>query len=284
MKASILGLGLTAPGLVNFEQFKALMAENKTPELSEPLEKYSPSFLPANERRRTTATIKLALKTAEQAWNSFKEANPKALTQVPVLFVSKDGDTLNSAKICQALSENEPMISPTQFHNSVHNAPAGYWMIGQNNHAPASAISAGMYAVANGLLEAVLQSQQAKTPVLVVFYDLPVDQAIASIEADSTDKTNKTPSPFAFAMVLDASQKEGLDTCPSLSLILTSIENKLELADNPYQGLPAAQAYPLLKKIALLSTENINHDMVNFEMTFPLNDKNFVKVTLNGTS
>jgi hypothetical protein len=269
MKAQILSLGLTAPGLVDFETFKKMMLTNQSPESSEAIEKYSPTFLAANERRRTTATIKLALKTAEEALVSFQQAYPEAETALPVLFVCKDGDTLISARMCQAVSEEDPMISPIQFHNSVHNAPAGYWMIGQKNQAPASAISVGEYAIANGLLEAVLQSQDYGTPVLMVIYDLPLDE-LMPVEAAQNSQT-----PFAFAMILDASDLKQKSDYPVLSLSITQDALHLPTINNPYTGLPAAEAYPLLQSIALYPLGNEHTDM-----NFPLNRNNFIKVSL----
>ena len=39
------------------------------------------------------------------------------------------GDGQNCHEICQALASAERQLSPTRFHNSVHNAAAGYWSI-----------------------------------------------------------------------------------------------------------------------------------------------------------
>lgn len=271
MKAQILSIGLTAPGLVDFETFKNMMLNNQSPDTSEALEKYSPTFLPANERRRTTATIKLALKTAEEALVAFQQAYPEAEINLPVLFVCKDGDTLISARMCQAVSEEEPMISPTQFHNSVHNAPAGYWMIGQENQAPASAISVGEYAIANGLLEAVLQSQNYGKPVLMVVYDLPLDELMP------VDAAQKSQAPFAFSMILDASDMSEKSDYPVLSLSVTQDAPHQPSKINPYMGVPAAEAYPLLQSIALYQSGKGNEES---EINFPLNRNNFIKVSL----
>lgn len=266
MKIQILSIGLTAPGLVSFAEFRSMLQKNQSPDTSQPLEKYSPTFLPPNERRRTTATIKLALKTAEEALSQFQQRYSPTTKNLPVLFVSKDGDTLISAKMCQAVSDKEPMISPTQFHNSVHNAPAGYWMIGQQNQAPASAISAGEFAIANGLLEASLQSQAYQQPVLMVVYDLPLDELMPT----KTGKSNNKP--FAFAMVVEASGTYSDSDYPRLNLSFNqqAVEN---LAHNPYSGLPAAEAYPLLEALALCKTETT-------KMHFALNQHNFMQVNL----
>ncbi|VAW49506.1 3-oxoacyl-[ACP] synthase [hydrothermal vent metagenome] len=281
MKANILSLGLTAPGLISFEQLKVIIAEKREPNISEPIEKYSPSFLPPNERRRTSITIKLALKTAEEAWNSYRKMIPNASDQMPVLFVSKDGDSFISSNMCQELSEDNPMISPTQFHNSVHNASVGYWMIGQNNQAPASAISAGEFAIGNGLLEAVLQSQEAQKPVLVVFYDLPVDVAIPLA---GENKSENRPPPFAFAMVLETVQPTQSNDYPTLSLEIVQTSSHVGGECNPYQGVPAAEAYPLIKRMAALNFGCLDFNCAYTEAYFPLNKHSFVKVVLNETS
>ena len=271
IKAQILSVGITTPSIVDFQSFKLMLQTNEVFDISRPLEKYSPTFLPSNERRRTTQTIKIALKTAEEALNYFQTTYPNADTQIPVLFVCKDGDSMISAKICQAVGEDDPMVSPTQFHNSVHNAPAGYWMIGQSNQAAASAISVGEHAVANGLLEAILQSQSENKPVLVVIYDLPLDTLIP---VDSSQKF--FPPPFAFSFILDANALEKASEFPVLSLLLNQ-QNREDpvLESNPYEGLPAAQGYALLKAIANYSSESRNN-----EMYFSLNSNHLIKVSL----
>jgi hypothetical protein len=270
MKAQILSIGLTAPGLVSFQSFKQILQEKKAFDPSLPIEKYSPSFLPSNERRRVTPTIKIALKTAEEALSHFQKTFPNEAINFPVLFVSKDGDPQVAAKMCQAVSENPPLISPIQFHNSVHNAPAGYWMIGQSNQAAANAISAGEYAVANGLLEAVLQSQSENKPILVVIYDLPLDDLMP------VESLKKSYPPFAFSMILDASQTRASSDFPALSLSLEDIKKHHSMVEkNPYTGVPSAEGYALLKAVA-------EHGVKSLEkpISFPLNSHSVINVSL----
>lgn len=274
MNITILSLGITAPGIKNLDHFKENVLNNKPFDLSESLEKYSPSFLPANERRRTTPTIKLALKTAEEALNNYQKSTSTPVKNLPTIFVSKDGDTMISAKMCEATSEEEPLISPTQFHNSVHNAPAGYWMIGQQKTSAASAISAGNEAIANGLLEAFLQSEEVKKPVLIVFYDLTIDQKILS-----TSLGIEKPM-FSFSMVLSVSEYAKTSSYPFLSFEFVS-ELAEEKSTNPYKGLPAAEGFPLLKSIIELVS---NQTTKQHNFIFPLNKDNFIKVCLSATS
>lgn len=271
MKAQILSVGVTAPGVANFKSFKKMLLEGEVFDPSLPIEKYSPSFLPSNERRRVTQTIKIALKTAEEALTHFQQIYPNEAVNLPVLFVSKDGDPHISAKMCQAVSETPPLISPIQFHNSVHNAPAGYWMIGQSNQAAANAISAGKYAVANGLLEAILQSKSEKTPVLVVVYDLPLDGLIP------VDSLKKTCPPFAFSMILDANQIRKSSEFSVLSLSLNATrECGVLKKENPYIGVAAAEGFTLLKAIAEYHVKSLEKPM-----SFSLNQHRILNVSLN---
>ena len=58
----------------------------------------------------------------------------------------------------ETLAGDDPAsISPTRFHNSVHNAAAGYWTIGAHCMQAATAISAYDASFAEGLLEALMQ-------------------------------------------------------------------------------------------------------------------------------
>ncbi|MCT7018444.1 beta-ketoacyl synthase chain length factor, partial [Salmonella enterica] len=63
-------------------------------------------------------------------------------------------------------------LSPTRFHNSVHNAPAGYWTIATGCHATSSAITAGHASFGAGLLEAATLAATEQRPVLLVCSDI----------------------------------------------------------------------------------------------------------------
>ncbi|MGB0134195.1 beta-ketoacyl synthase chain length factor, partial [Dokdonella sp.] len=60
---------------------------------------------------------------------------------------------------------------PIRFHNSVHNAPAGYWTIAAQCHAPSTSISSWHTSFATALFEASVQALADDTPVLLVVYD-----------------------------------------------------------------------------------------------------------------
>lgn len=206
MKAYIEHIGLQAPGLEGWEASQAIL-KGEEPYAFAPLSKYSPQFLPANERRRTTSTIKLALRTAEETVSDY---TPDAIAAMPTLFACVDGDTEISAKMTSAILQDQPMVSPIHFHNSVHNAPAGYWMIGQQNHQAATAISAGEYQIANSFIEALTQLSDKHPKVLLVVYDLPIDPIIESHQPKR--------QAFAFGLVLSRHATENSQAWLELSL------------------------------------------------------------------
>jgi len=122
--------------------------------------KLAPQLLPANERRRTTSFIKLALQVADEAKLADK--------QLPAVFASSNGDFHISDNICNTLSGDPKYISPTQFHNSVHNAAAGYWAIAAKSQAASTSISTGNSTFSSGLLESLTQVLFQQEDVLYV--------------------------------------------------------------------------------------------------------------------
>src|SRR3546814_15018794 len=70
-----------------------------------------------------------------------------------------------------ALATPERIVSPTDFHNSVHNAAAGYWGIGTGSRAPSTTLAGYDAAFALGLLESGLQVVGDRRAVLPVVFD-----------------------------------------------------------------------------------------------------------------
>ncbi len=70
------------------------------------------------------------------------------------VFSSSDGDGEVLASMLAALAQPQVVLSPTLFHNSVFNAPAGYWSIGVGALATSITVSAGAASFVAGLKEA----------------------------------------------------------------------------------------------------------------------------------
>ena len=82
------------------------------------------------------------------------------------------GDTDITDYMCRKLTQPDKLLSPTKFHNSVHNAPSGYWSISAGNRAPSTFVGGYLESFGAGLLEATSQAQAVGSPVLLVAYDI----------------------------------------------------------------------------------------------------------------
>jgi len=167
--------------------------------------------------------------------------NPGSL---PAVFASAWGDLAINDYLCATLVTSAHDVSPTKFHNSVHNAPAGYWAIATGCMANTSAISAGQATFGAGLLEAALLAVSENVPVLFVVYDIAAVGALSGVIA--------TRGPFGCALVL-APRRERAGAAL-----------RIDLADGPAPALapdpwllhpshrdnPAAHGLPLLTALA----------------------------------
>ncbi|MBV7304251.1 beta-ketoacyl synthase chain length factor [Xanthomonas vasicola] len=164
LTASIEGIGFWTQGLPNWE---AACAFARGGELQETTARPAPQLLAANERRRAPDTVAVSLEAALAACTAAGR-DPASL---PSIFTSTFGDLAISDYMCTTLASDPLAISPTKFHNSVHNAAAGYWTIGAGAMTPATAISASRGSFAQGLLEALAQRAAGAVAVLLASYD-----------------------------------------------------------------------------------------------------------------
>lgn len=166
MTPVIAGVGLLAPGLPSWAEAQPQLRGERPFRWDQVADRYPPDLPPA-ERRRTTALIRLALAAAAQA-----VAEAGCSENLQSVFSSSHGDMAVCDAICRALSSPDRPVSPTQFHNSVHNAPTGYWSLASGVRAPSTSISHPNGAAA-GLLEAWTQVRAEQAPVLLVCCEYP---------------------------------------------------------------------------------------------------------------
>jgi Beta-ketoacyl synthase, N-terminal domain len=140
-----------------------------------PVQRPVAGLLPPAERRRCAPSVAWALAVAQEAvGQSGLDAGAFA-----VVFASSDGDGDIVHRLCAALATPAAAVSPTDFHNSVHNAATGYWSIGAHSQAPSTAICAYDGSFSAGLLEAACQIAVEARPVLLVAVDLPYPPPLA---------------------------------------------------------------------------------------------------------
>jgi hypothetical protein len=137
----------------------------------------APTLLAPTERRRAPDTVAVALEVAARACES-AGLPPAELASV---FASTHGDLAISDYMCSTLAGTPTLISPIKFHNSVHNAAAGYWSIGTGSYASYTAISAFEHTFGTGLLEAATQVACERKPVLYVAFDIEARGPLATM-------------------------------------------------------------------------------------------------------
>lgn len=165
LSAGIAGIGFWTRGLPSWDSARTFLADGSLPEAAPA--RPSPQLLAPNERRRAPETVAVALEVAMAACSAAGR-DPALL---PSVFTSTHGELSITDYMCETLASDPLSISPTRFHNSVHNAAAGYWTIGAGAHTPATAISAYDASFAQGLLEALVQLATGAEAVLLVGYD-----------------------------------------------------------------------------------------------------------------
>ncbi|MEI2453299.1 beta-ketoacyl synthase chain length factor [Lysobacter firmicutimachus] len=165
LSAIVEGIGYWSRGLPSWAAAREFVAHGSDAEAAP--SRPSPQLLAPNERRRAPDTVAVALEVALAACQDAGR-DPASL---PSVFASSHGDIAITDYMCATLAREPRTISPTRFHNSVHNAAAGYWTIGAGAMRPATAISALEASFAQGLIEALAQLAAGDEAVLLVGYD-----------------------------------------------------------------------------------------------------------------
>jgi len=165
LRVAVEGLGLWTPQLGDVGALRALLAGSSvTPPPARPMA----ATLPANERRRAPESVLLAIEVAGQA----VAMSGRAANELACVFTSSHGDQTITDYMCATLATAPTELSPTRFHNSVHNAPVGYWTIATGCHAASTAVCAHTLSFGAGLLEAVSLVLADHRPVLLVCSDI----------------------------------------------------------------------------------------------------------------
>ena len=165
--ASVLGIALWAPRLPGWSTAAAVLrGDAAAPD--QPAARPAPALLAPTERRRAPDTVAIALEVAARACEN-AALDPALLASV---FASTHGDLAINDYMSGTLARTPTEVSPTRFHNSVHNAAAGYWSIGTGCLRPYTAVSAYTDTFGEGLLEALVQAHAGEQPVLMVAYDI----------------------------------------------------------------------------------------------------------------
>lgn len=243
LSARIRGIGVLGPGLSDWSATASVL-RGSSPYQGARTVLPLPEVLPPAERRRSGRVVKLALAVAAQATT---QAGIDVRTLASV-FSSSGGDGDNCHEVCAALASAERQISPTRFHNSVHNAASGYWGIGYGCMQASTALCAYDASFGAGLIEALSQLHAGAPAVLLVAYDADYPPPLFA--------TRPIPDAFGVAMVLTPDGAAG----PRLALQLGSAppdpmqQPELEALRG---SIPAARSLPLLRALAHAAPDRV---------------------------
>jgi hypothetical protein len=247
VKVYLQGIGLWGAGLFGWEaSLPILRGESPLDPQSRPV---PPSdLLAAAERRRAPSTVRLALRVAQDACT---QAQAQA-SELASVFASSQGDTEITDYMCRELALPDAAISPTKFHNSVHNAASGYWTIATGCTRPSNAISGYSASFACGLLEAASLCVADQQSSLLCAYDIAAPQLMVTV----------CPVTAGFGVALVLSPSRAPHSIAELNLSLTAPPGSETELPESLQILrtvnPIARALPLLVTLALRQSSVID--------------------------
>ena len=242
------GVGVYGAGLQSWEVARSVLS-NKEPYYPNEIFDPSPEFLPPNELRRSSAVVRWSLQVAYEALIQAQVKADETLT----VFATSGGETAILHHLCEALAKPERIVSPTMFHQSVHNGAAGYWSIGMASSQPSISLACFDSTMSGGLLEAGTLMAVEEKAVLLVVYDhapppplyvaRPLSEPFASAFLLAREKNTQTLAKMTVNIVAQNSGEESSITDPKLERLR--------------KGNPAARALPVLAAVANDATEKV---------------------------
>ncbi|HEY0418378.1 MAG TPA: beta-ketoacyl synthase chain length factor [Acetobacteraceae bacterium] len=239
MRVHVEGVGLAGPGLANWDAARPVLA-GAAPFEPAPLTLPPVTLLPPAERRRAGLAVKLAFTVGVEAL----EQSGRAAEDMATVFTASagDGDTIH--EILNVLATPAREVSPTRFHNSVHNAPSGYWAVATGSRAPSTSLGAFDGSFAAGLLDAATQAVVDRRPVTLIAYDVPYPEPLHSVR----------PIAILFGCALVLTPEATERSLAALDIEWSEAAPATLLPDPALEqlrtGNPAARALPLLAALA----------------------------------
>lgn len=232
------GVGVFGPGLTGWDQVCDVLT-GRQPYVPAPTALPAVEKLPPAERRRVGTPVKLSMAIGLEAARQARAD----LANLATVFSSTEADCDNSHAILEALASNDRALSPTRFHNSVHNAASGYWGIATGSMQPSTSLSAYDATFAAGLLEAATQAISNGKPCMLLAYDTAYPEPL--------QRLRPIPAAMGVAMVLNPYRTSAARALLKLTLSAAAAtcmpQDDLERLR---QSIPVARSLPLLALLA----------------------------------
>lgn len=231
-------VGVLGPGMPDWPAARRLL-RGESPYEAAPELQPDPRLLPPNERRRVPKLVRWAIAAAHEAM----EGSERRAEEVTMVFTSSSGDGEITHRLCEAVASPARRVSPTLFHNSVHNAPTGYWSIGTGSQQRSVSVCGYDASFAVGLLEAASLVIVEQVPVLLVACDVPYPDPLSALR----------PVEASFAVALLLSPKPGARALGQWTVALARGAQATRLPSGLPQSLatnPGAHSLALLEPVA----------------------------------
>lgn len=151
------------------------------------------TYVDAMQRRRLSRLAKISLGVMYECIKNSQKFQ--------IVYASRHGELDRTTELLNQIAVGDD-VSPMGFSLAVLNSTAGVFSIATANHAPSSAVSAGVNTFEMGLLEASMQATQSNVPVLFAYADEPISTIYGATEEGQT-----TPM-HAVAMLLHGAPAE----------------------------------------------------------------------------
>jgi len=243
LTAYIDGIGILGPGLHGWPQTQRVLSA-AVPYVAAKTQIPVPMLLPAAERRRASDIVKLSLATSLEAIAAAgMDLTSPDVTKLLSVFSFSNADGVNCQTICEMLASDDRQISPTRFHNSVHNAAAGYWSIATGVMASSSVLCAFDGSFGAGLLDAMALVVVDASRCILMVSDTPYPEPMHTIRpiADNFGIAlllAPTPSAYSIAQIKLSISHDAANQFDDAALEAMRL------------GMPAARGLPLLQAIA----------------------------------
>ena len=166
----ILADGLMLPGMVGIPALEGWIRAG-APALPGSTVELPEGRVPPKLKRRITRLSAMAFCTGTEAL----ERAGLPGEQAPLVWATANGEINTIGRIMDDLLGERGKVSPSQFHNSVYNAPTGYWGIATGRRFPSTTVSRGWLSFEYGLLEAWTRLQTGTRDVLLVAGDEAIE-------------------------------------------------------------------------------------------------------------
>lgn len=183
------GLGLWTPGFadpVSWSKRHVLGDSSGDPAITAP----RAELLPPMMRRRTSLLTRMAAEVAAQAIAGGGIEGGAAT----LIYGSVYGEIRTTIDLLAALLDPSAPLSPTKFHNSVHNTAGGYVSIVTQNRRGNAAMTAGRSTLAMGLIECAGLIAAGEGPAVLVIAEEALPEPLAA---------GRSWAPLAAAFALD---------------------------------------------------------------------------------